>query len=51
MAGMFPVMASAVRAVELSDVDPTFMGKLAKMATAEMITSKVCFLVFELSWF
>ena len=41
MAGVFLVMASAVRAMDASDVDPTFMAKLAKMATAEMITTKV----------
>lgn len=43
MAGVFLVMASAVRAMDPSDVDPSFMGKLAKMVTAEMITSKVCY--------
>ncbi|WJZ93744.1 hypothetical protein VitviT2T_012661 [Vitis vinifera] len=33
-------MASAVRALEKRDVDPPFMAKLAKIATAEMISSK-----------
>lgn len=41
MAGVFLVMARAVRAMEPKDVDPTYMVKLAKIATSEMITSKV----------
>ena len=41
MSGLFQVMASAVRALEKRDVDPPFMAKLAKIATAEMISSKV----------
>ncbi|RVW47967.1 Protein SHOOT GRAVITROPISM 6 [Vitis vinifera] len=40
MSGLFQVMASAVRALEKRDVDPPFMAKLAKIATAEMISSK-----------
>lgn len=40
MAGVFMVMASAVRAMDTEDVDPIFMTKLAKIATGEMITSK-----------
>lgn len=42
MAGVFQVMAFGVRALDKKDVDPPFMAKLAKMATAEMISSKVC---------
>lgn len=41
MAGVFLAMACAVRAMDRKDVDPAYMTKLAKMATAEMITSKV----------
>ncbi|KAK1265864.1 hypothetical protein QJS04_geneDACA000260 [Acorus gramineus] len=40
MAGAFVVMASAVHSMDQRDVDPALMGKLAKIATAEMITSK-----------
>nr|XP_029119800.1 protein SHOOT GRAVITROPISM 6 isoform X2 [Elaeis guineensis] len=40
MAGVFLVMACAVRAMDRKDVDPAYMAKLAKLATAEMITSK-----------
>ncbi|XP_042457068.1 protein SHOOT GRAVITROPISM 6-like isoform X2 [Zingiber officinale] len=40
MAGVFLVMARAVRAMEQKDVDSTYMVKLAKIATSEMITSK-----------
>ncbi|KAK9289631.1 hypothetical protein L1049_007789 [Liquidambar formosana] len=40
MAGVFQVMAFGVGALDRSDIDPTFMSKLAKMATAEMISSK-----------
>ncbi|XP_059462470.1 protein SHOOT GRAVITROPISM 6 isoform X2 [Corylus avellana] len=40
MAGVFQVMAFGVRALDKKDVDPPFMAKLAKIATAEMITSK-----------
>ncbi|KAG6524380.1 hypothetical protein ZIOFF_014289 [Zingiber officinale] len=40
MAGVFLVMACAVRAMEQKDVDSTYMVKLAKIATSEMITSK-----------
>jgi hypothetical protein len=43
MAGVFRVMAFGVRALDKKDVDPLFMVKLAKIATAEMISSKVCF--------
>ncbi|CAL0309908.1 unnamed protein product [Lupinus luteus] len=40
MAGVFQVMAFGVRALDKRDVDPAFMAKLAKIATAEMISSK-----------
>lgn len=41
MAGVFQVMASGVQALDKKEVDPPFMTKLAKIATAEMISSKV----------
>ncbi|PNX79899.1 hypothetical protein L195_g035889 [Trifolium pratense] len=44
MAGVFQVMAFGVRALDERDVDYAFMGKLAKIATSEMISSKVCFM-------
>ncbi|KAL8154351.1 hypothetical protein V2J09_012111 [Rumex salicifolius] len=37
---LFQVMAFGVRALKKEDVDPTFMAKLGKIATAEMISSK-----------
>ncbi|GMH09863.1 hypothetical protein Nepgr_011704 [Nepenthes gracilis] len=40
MAGLFHVMAFGVRALDKDDVDSSFMAKLAKIATAEMISSK-----------
>ncbi|KAL9236431.1 hypothetical protein vseg_011104 [Gypsophila vaccaria] len=40
MAGLFEVMAFGVRALKGQDVDPTYMLKLAKLATAEMMSSK-----------
>ncbi|XP_024022984.1 protein SHOOT GRAVITROPISM 6 [Morus notabilis] len=40
MAGVFQVMAFGVRALDKKDLDPSFMAKLAKIATAEMISSK-----------
>ncbi|XP_065029808.1 protein SHOOT GRAVITROPISM 6-like isoform X3 [Musa acuminata AAA Group] len=40
MAGVFLVMAGAVRAMDPKDVDSTYMAKLAKIATSEIITSK-----------
>ncbi|KAJ4833816.1 Protein SHOOT GRAVITROPISM 6 [Turnera subulata] len=40
MAGIFQVMALGVRALDKQDVDAAFMAKLAKIATAEMISSK-----------
>lgn len=41
MAGVFQVMAVAIRALDKRDADPHDMAKLAKIATAEMISSKV----------
>ncbi|RWW41286.1 hypothetical protein BHE74_00053238 [Ensete ventricosum] len=41
MAGVFLVMAGAVRAMDRKDVDSTYMARLAKIATSEIITSKV----------
>lgn len=40
MAGAFQVMSVGVQALSERDVDQTFMSKLAKIATAEMISSK-----------
>ncbi|KAK8937233.1 hypothetical protein KSP39_PZI012653 [Platanthera zijinensis] len=40
MTGVFSVMACAVRAVDEREVDTAQMTKLAKIATAEIITSK-----------
>lgn len=40
MAGLFQVMAFGVRALETAEVDASFMARLAKIATAEMISSK-----------
>ncbi|GAB2235811.1 hypothetical protein Drorol1_Dr00026252 [Drosera rotundifolia] len=40
MAGLFEVMAFGVRALETAEVDASFMARLAKIATAEMISSK-----------
>jgi hypothetical protein len=42
MAGVFQVMAFSVGALEKGESDSVFMGKLAKIATAEIISSKVC---------
>lgn len=41
MAGIFKVMAFGVCALDAKEADPSFMTKLAKIATAEMISSKV----------
>ncbi|KAL3532002.1 hypothetical protein ACH5RR_005523 [Cinchona calisaya] len=38
--GLFQVMSVAIRALNVRDVDPAYMTKLAKIATAELITSK-----------
>lgn len=43
MAGLFQVMAFGVRALNKGNADHTFMSKLAKIATSEMISSKVDF--------
>ncbi|KAL6133487.1 hypothetical protein ACLB2K_065722 [Fragaria x ananassa] len=40
MAGVFQVMSYGVGALDNKDVDPPFMIKLAKIATAEIISSK-----------
>ncbi|KAJ0027548.1 hypothetical protein Pint_35765 [Pistacia integerrima] len=40
MAGIFQVMAFGVRALDKKDIDPAFMAKLSKIATAEIISSK-----------
>ncbi|KAJ8753981.1 hypothetical protein K2173_001879 [Erythroxylum novogranatense] len=40
MAGVFQVMALAIRELDKRDVDPSFMSKLAKIVTTEMISSK-----------
>ncbi|XP_044471670.1 protein SHOOT GRAVITROPISM 6 isoform X2 [Mangifera indica] len=40
MAGIFQVMAVGIRALDKKDVDPAFMAKLSKIATAEIISSK-----------
>lgn len=45
MAGVFQVSALGVSALKEGDVDPSFMAKLAKIATTEMISSKVHYFV------
>ncbi|KHG30714.1 HEAT repeat-containing 7A [Gossypium arboreum] len=40
MAGVFQVMAFGVRALDKNDIDASYIGKLAKIATAEIISSK-----------
>ncbi|OMO81848.1 Armadillo-like helical [Corchorus capsularis] len=40
MAGVFQVMAFGVRALDKKDIDASYIGKLAKIATAEIISSK-----------
>ncbi|XP_050226540.1 protein SHOOT GRAVITROPISM 6 [Mercurialis annua] len=40
LAGVFQVMALGVRALDKRDVDPSYMAKLAKIATSEMISTK-----------
>uniref|UniRef100_J3LJZ8 Condensin complex subunit 1 C-terminal domain-containing protein n=1 Tax=Oryza brachyantha TaxID=4533 RepID=J3LJZ8_ORYBR len=40
IAGVFLVMASAVRTLDRSDADREFLRKLAKIATAEIVSSK-----------
>ncbi|CAD6209555.1 unnamed protein product [Miscanthus lutarioriparius] len=46
MAGVFLVMASAVRALDHSDAEREFLRKIAKIATAEIVTSKE----FNVDW-
>lgn len=41
IAGLFQVMSEAIRALDKDDVDPPYMAKLAKIATAEIISTKV----------
>lgn len=48
MAGVFQVMAFSVGALEKGESDEVFMGKLAKIATAEIISSKVCIVKADL---
>lgn len=45
MAGVFQVMSYGVGALDNKDVDPPFMTKLAKIATAEIISSKVVWMM------
>ncbi|PPD77997.1 hypothetical protein GOBAR_DD25071 [Gossypium barbadense] len=45
MAGVFQVMAFGVRALDKNDIDASYIGKLAKIATAEIISSKIHHLV------
>ena len=49
MAGVFLVMASAVRALDHSDAKREFIRKIAKIATAEIVSSKVSDTVKSLS--
>lgn len=49
MAGVFQVMAFGVRALDKNDIDASYIAKLAKIATAEIISSKVC--IIFISWF
>ena len=49
MAGVFLVMASAVRALDHSDAEREFLRKIAKIATAEIVSSKVSDTVKSLS--
>ncbi|KAK8446790.1 hypothetical protein SEVIR_9G545400v4 [Setaria viridis] len=46
MAGVFLVMASAVRALDNSDAEREFLRKIAKIATAEIVSSKE----FNVDW-
>lgn len=41
IAGLFQVMSVAIRALNKDDVDPQYMAKLAKVASAEIISTKV----------
>ncbi|KAG4123699.1 hypothetical protein ERO13_D11G342350v2 [Gossypium hirsutum] len=40
MAGVFQVMAFGVRALDKNDIDASYIAKLAKIVTAEIISSK-----------
>ncbi|KAK3043027.1 hypothetical protein RJ639_002595 [Escallonia herrerae] len=40
IAGVFQVMSVAIHALDNHNVDPSYMAKLAKLATAEVISSK-----------
>ncbi|KAH6755393.1 ARM repeat superfamily protein [Perilla frutescens var. hirtella] len=40
IAGLFKVMSVAIRALDKDDVDPQYMAKLAKVASAEIISTK-----------
>lgn len=40
IAGLFQVMSVAIRALNKDDVDPQYMAKLAKVASAEIISTK-----------
>ncbi|CAA3013297.1 SHOOT GRAVITROPISM 6 isoform X1 [Olea europaea subsp. europaea] len=46
IAGLFQVMSEAIRALDKDDVDPPYMAKLAKIATAEIISTKE----FDADW-
>ena len=48
MAGVFLVMASAVRALDRLDAEREFLRKIAKIATAEIVSSKVLLDAFSL---
>lgn len=41
IAGLFQVMSVAIRALNKADVDPQYMAKFAKVASAEIISTKV----------
>ncbi|KAF9599000.1 hypothetical protein IFM89_033345 [Coptis chinensis] len=40
IAGLFEVMAFAIRCLDKGDADPSLLGKFAKIATSEIISSK-----------
>ncbi|KAJ8532794.1 hypothetical protein K7X08_015683 [Anisodus acutangulus] len=40
IAGLFQVMSVAIQALDKGDVDPNYLGKLAKIATSEVISTK-----------
>ncbi|KAL2487315.1 Protein SHOOT GRAVITROPISM 6 [Abeliophyllum distichum] len=46
IAGLFQVMSVAIRALDKDHVDPPYMAKLAKIATAEIISTKE----FDADW-